>query len=177
MKRIIRILSLAGILCAAGLQVSAEKLVILHTNDTHSQIDPDDKDNRGGIARRKVIVDSVRGAEKNMLLVDAGDAVQGTLYFNLYGGVVEQKAMNALGYDLRILGNHEFDNGIDALAKVLDESDAEFLATNYKLDNTPLAEEFEKYSIREFDGKRIGFIAINLKPEGMIADGNYNGLV
>ena len=177
MKRIIRILSLAGILCAAGLQVSAEKLVILHTNDTHSQIDPDDKDNRGGIARRKVIVDSVRGAEKNMLLVDAGDAVQGTLYFNLYGGVVEQKAMNALGYDMRILGNHEFDNGIDALAKVLDESDAEFLATNYNLDNTPLAEEFEKYSIREFDGKRIGFIAINLKPEGMIADGNYNGLV
>lgn len=161
----------SGSLCA-----SAEKLVILHTNDTHSQIDPDDKDNLGGIARRKVIVDSVRGAEKNVLLVDAGDAVQGTLYFNIFGGEVEQKAMNALGYDLRILGNHEFDNGIEALAKMLDEADSEFLATNYKLENTPLADEFEKYAIREVDGKRIGFIAINLEPKGMISEGNYNGL-
>ena len=176
MKHIVYILSLAGMLFAGAVTAQAEKLVILHTNDTHSQIDPDDKDNRGGIARRKVIVDSVRAAEKNMLLVDAGDAVQGTLYFNLYGGVVEQKAMNALGYDIRILGNHEFDNGIDSLARVLDESDAEFLATNYNLDNTPLGGEFEKYSIREFDGKRIGFIAINLKPEGLISEGNYNGL-
>lgn len=176
MKHIVHILSLAGILYAGSMSASAEKLVILHTNDTHSQIDPDDKDNRGGIARRKVIVDSVRGAEKNMLLIDAGDAVQGTLYFNLYGGVVEQKAMNALGYDMRILGNHEFDNGISDLAKVLDESDAEFIATNYNLDNTPLGEEFEKYSIREFDGKRIGFISINLQPKGMISEGNYDGL-
>ena len=119
----IRKLTLALVGCAVfsfgGTIAEAENLVILHTNDTHSQIDPDDKDNLGGIARRKVVVDSVRNAESNFMLIDAGDAVQGTLYFNLFGGEVEQKAMNALGYDLRILGNHEFDNGIDSLAAVL----------------------------------------------------------
>ena len=92
--------------------VDSNKLVILHTNDTHSQIDPG-SDNLGGVMRRKAIIDSVRGAEKNVLLVDAGDAVQGTLYFYLYGGKVEQEVMNILGVETRILGNHEFDNGID----------------------------------------------------------------
>jgi len=74
--------------------------------------------------RRKAIIDSVRAAEKNVLLVDAGDAVQGTLYFYLYGGKVEQEIMNILGVETRILGNHEFDNGIDSLASVLALSDA-----------------------------------------------------
>ena len=176
----IRKLTLALVGCAVfsfgGAIAEAENLVILHTNDTHSQIDPDDKDNLGGIARRKVVVDSVRNAESNFMLIDAGDAVQGTLYFNLFGGEVEQKAMNALGYDLRILGNHEFDNGIDSLAAVLKMADSKFLATNYDLADTPLKDKFGKYDIREFGNKRIGFIAINLEPKGMISEGNYNGL-
>lgn len=177
MKRKSRLLYITiGIISCVSSALEAKELVILHTNDTHSQIDPDDKDNMGGIARRKVVVDSVRAAEDNVLLIDAGDAVQGTLYFNLYGGEVEQKAMNALGYDLRILGNHEFDNGIDALGKMLELSDAEFLSTNYNLDDTPLARKFHKYAVREVDGRRIGFIAINLEPTGIISDGNYNGL-
>lgn len=165
----------AAIACASPVAV-AEKLVILHTNDTHSQVDPDDKDNLGGIARRKVVIDSVRAAHENVLLVDAGDAVQGTLYFNLYGGEVEQKLMNALGYDIRILGNHEFDNGVDSLASVLSHADARFLATNYNLDDSPLEDIFDKYSIREIDDRRIGFIAINLRPKGMISEGNYDGV-
>ncbi|MEZ3590934.1 MAG: hypothetical protein K1V84_07855 [Muribaculaceae bacterium] len=97
----------------------AQRLVILHTNDTHSQIDPDDK-GRGGVLRRKALVDSVRGVEPNVLLVDAWDAVQGTFYFTLYKGEVEQKMLNALGYDVQILGNHEFDKAAmfaDALPK------------------------------------------------------------
>ncbi len=161
---------------ACVLPVSADKLVILHTNDTHSMIDPDDKDNLGGVARRKVIVDSVRAAEEHVLLIDAGDAVQGTLYFNLFGGELEQKLMNALDYDLRILGNHEFDNGVDSLAAVLRHADSKFLATNYDLSESPLADMFSKYDIRNYDGRKIGFIAINLEPAGMIAEGNYDGV-
>ena len=169
---------ISGALVAlAALQpAQAEKLVLLTTNDTHSQIDPDAKDDMGGAARRKVVVDSVRSAADNMLLIDAGDAVQGTLYFNLFGGEVEQKVMNALGYDLRILGNHEFDNGIDSLAAVLALADAEFLATNYDLSHTPLDKEFDKYTTRRFGDRKIGFIGINLRPEGMISEGNYDGL-
>ena len=156
---------------------SAEKLVILHTNDTHSMIDPDDTDGLGGVLRRKVVIDSVRKAEKNVLLVDAGDFVQGTLYFNIYSGEVEQKMMNELGYDIRILGNHEFDNGIDELADLLADSQAELLATNYDLSQSALARKFRPFTIREVGDKLVGFIAVNLNPEGMITEGNYDGVV
>ncbi len=152
-----------------------DKLVILHTNDTHSQIDPDRND-LGGVMRRKAVIDSVRAAEKNVLLVDAGDAVQGTLYFYLYGGEVEQEILNILGVEERILGNHEFDNGIDSLAAVLRLSDSEKLASNYNLTDTPLDGMFKPYAIKEYDGKKIGLIGINLDPEGIITKGNYDGL-
>lgn len=168
---------LAGLALAAA-PASARDLVILHTNDTHSQLFPDDRDGLGGVARRKVLVDSVRAARAadEVMLVDAGDAVQGTLFFNLYGGKVEQEVMNALDYDLRILGNHEFDNGADSLAAVLRAADSELLATNYTFEGSPLAPLFHKYALREVGGRKIGFIAINLRPEGMIAPGNYDNV-
>ena len=152
-----------------------EKLVILHTNDTHSQIDPL-SDGLGGVMRRKAVIDSVRAANQNVLLVDAGDAVQGTLYFYLYGGKVEQEIFNILGVETRILGNHEFDNGIDSLAAVLALSDAEKISTNYHLDNTSLKGMFQPYTIKEYGGKRIGILGINLDPNGIISKGNYDGL-
>ena len=149
-----------------GIQnVSAEHLVLLHTNDTHSQIYPD-ADGLGGIQRRKAIVDSVRAVRRNVMLIDAGDIVQGTLFFNIGGGQVEEKLMNALGYDLRILGNHEFDNGADSLAGNLAGAKAELLSTNYRLDGSPLDGLFKKYAVRTYGGKRIGFMGINLRPEG-----------
>ncbi|MDE5555925.1 MAG: bifunctional metallophosphatase/5'-nucleotidase [Muribaculaceae bacterium] len=168
------LVALLGLTAAPS--VSAEKLVILHTNDTHSMIDPD-TDDLGGVVRRKVVIDSVRKAEKNVLLVDAGDFVQGTLYFNLYRGEVEQKMMNELGYDIRILGNHEFDNGIYELADLLADSRAEMLSTNYDLSQSVLGKRFRPFTIREFGDKQVGFIGINLRPEGMISEGNYDGVV
>ena len=168
---------IAAALLSASPMLMAEKLVILHTNDTHSQVDPIESSGLGGIERRAAAIDSVRRAESNVLVVDAGDAVQGSLYFYLYGGVVEQKLLNALGTDLRILGNHEFDNGIDSLASVLKLSEAKNLSTNYFLEDSALEGMFSPYDIRTYGDKRIGFIALNLDPKGMIADGNYDGLV
>lgn len=153
----------------------AERLVILHTNDTHSQLDPNDK-NEGGILRRKALVDSIREKEPNVLLIDCGDAVQGTLYYTLYKGEAERVMMNNLGYDIQILGNHEFDNGIEALANDWSQLKAEKLTSNYDLRGTALDDIFKPYSIRTFDGKKIGFIAINLDPKGMIADANATGV-
>ena len=82
-----------------------DKIVILHTNDTHSQIEPlppSDKKapDMGGVVRRKALIDSVRQAEKNVLLVDAGDVLQGTPYFTIYKGEVEMMAMNKLSDNL-----------------------------------------------------------------------------
>ena len=98
--------SVATAMLLGALGLSAQKLVLLHTNDTHSQIDPTSK-NLGGVERRKVLIDSIRAAESDVLLIDAGDMVQGTLFFSLYGGEVERKVMNRLGYDIQIMGNHE----------------------------------------------------------------------
>lgn len=172
----LRILPLLTAISLAAAPLCAEELVILHTNDTHSQLLPDDRDNLGGVARRKVLVDSVRAARPNVMLIDAGDAVQGTLFFNLFGGKVEQEVMNALNYDLRILGNHEFDNGVDSLAAVLAAADSKLLATNYVLTDSPLEGMFDKYALHEVGGRKIGFVAINLRPEGMISEGNYDNV-
>ena len=73
--------------CGCASHKDNDHLVILHTNDTHSAIDPDRHD-LGGVARRKVLIDSVRGEHENVMLVDAGDAVQGSLYYTLFGGEV-----------------------------------------------------------------------------------------
>jgi 5'-nucleotidase len=99
-------------------------ITILHTNDTHSQIDPipaNDKPyaGKGGVARRASLVKRIRQENPNTLLIDAGDAFQGTPYFNFYKGEVEYKAMSAIGYDVGTLGNHEFDNGVESLAAAL----------------------------------------------------------
>lgn len=154
---------------------TSSKLVILHTNDTHSAIEPDRHD-LGGIARRKVVIDSVRQAEKNVLLIDAGDAVQGSLYYTLFSGEVERKLMNAMDYDIRILGNHEFDKGLDVLAREWKQLTATRLSTNYDFDDTPLEDLFVESVMKEYDGKKVGFIGINLDPEGIISEDNYEGI-
>ncbi len=161
---------------ALALPLWGENLVILHTNDTHSQLDPTDK-GMGGIQRRKAIVDSVRASNPNVVLVDAGDAVQGTLFFTLYGGRAEIEAMNVLGYDLAILGNHDFDNGVDSLARNVALSDAQWISTNYDFSQrSDLDSIFDPYKIYEFGGRKVGFIGLNLDPKGMVAEGNYDGV-
>ena len=154
----------------------SDRLVILHTNDTHSIIDPYYRDNLGGVLRRKALIDSVRSVEPNVLLVDAGDVLQGSLYFTLFEGKVEQMVMNGLGYDVQILGNHEFDNGMEKLANYLKGLNADLIATNYDLSHTDIDRYFKPYTIKEVDGKRIGFLAININPEGLIASAKCTGV-
>ena len=103
---------------------SPKTLVILHTNDTHSQIEPISKGAKknpglGGAARRASIINEERKKDKDLLLFDAGDFSQGTPYFNLFKGRAEIEIMNSMGYDAGTLGNHEFDNGVDTLVEIL----------------------------------------------------------
>lgn len=179
MKRLILITltASAAILsgCSPDKSTDADHLVILHTNDTHSAIHPDRHD-KGGIARRQVLVDSVRNARENVLLVDAGDAVQGSLYFTLFGGQVEQKLMNALGYDIRILGNHEFDLGLDSIASQWKNVTSDKLSTNYDFTGTALEGLFVPSVMKNFNGHKVGFVGINLNPAGIISEENYKGM-
>ncbi len=163
------------LLCLCALMVvpalRAEHLMIIAVNDTHSQIDPA-SDGKGGVARRRAIYDKLRADNPNTVLIHAGDAVQGTLFFSLYRGEVEYALMDTLGYDAIILGNHEFDNGMEELAAHYRNVDAVKLSANYDFSATPLNGLFQPYWVKAVGDKRIAFFGINVNPAGLIADMN-----
>lgn len=157
------------------------KLVILHTNDTHSQVEPTEKSNlstsdMGGYARRMGVIANIRSEEKNVLLFDAGDYSQGTPYFNFYNGRIEVDALNRMKYDAITIGNHEFDNGVDTLAAVLSGAKFPVLSSNYNLAKTALKGIVKPYLVINRYGLRIGVIATNIDPKGLIIESNYKGI-
>jgi 5'-nucleotidase len=162
--------------------LSGEILItILHTNDTHSQIDPlPDNDpkypNKGGVARRATLVKKVRHENPNTLLIDAGDVFQGTPYFNFYKGEVEYKAMSMIGYDAGTLGNHDFDNGVDGLVSALKFANFDIVSTNYDFRGTPLENRVKTHSVREIAGVRVGLFGLGINPEGLITPDNFKGV-
>lgn len=158
-----------------------KSIVILHTNDTHSRIEPVPESdriagNKGGVVRRMNYIEQVRKENKNVLLFDAGDFLQGTPYFNLFKGKVETEAMNMMRYDAVTLGNHEFDYGLEALEKVVRRAKFPIISSNYDFSGTPLNNLIKPYLIFKKDGVKIGVIAINIQPKGLIASGNYDGM-
>ena len=171
MKKVILFLALA---LAAACPTSAQRVTLLHTNDLHSQIDPA---KQGGMARLKAAIDSVRSTDSNVLLINAGDAFQGSVFFTLFEGEVEQKLMNEMGYDILIVGNHEFDNGIGKLAEVYSSANQDIIATNYDFSATPLAGMTKPYLVKTFGDRKIGFFALNIDPKGLIDAENYQGML
>src|SRR3954454_4309548 len=145
-------------------------ITIIHTNDTHSQIDPFPADDRlypgkGGVARRATLVKRIRAENPNTLLIDAGDAFQGTPYFNFYKGEVEYKSMSAIGYDVVTLGNHDFDNGVEGLAAAMKLAKFEFVSANYDVRGTPIEARVKPYVVRELGGIRLGIFGLGINPE------------
>ena len=167
------------LVCLCALMVfptlRAEHLMIIAVNDTHSQIDPA-SDGKGGVARRRAIYDQLRATNPHTALIHAGDAVQGTLFFSLYRGEVEYALMDTLRYDAIIMGNHEFDNGMEELAAHYRNVDAVKISTNYDFSDTPLNGLFQPYWVKAVGDKRVAFIGINVNPEGLIADMNCENL-
>lgn len=155
-------------------------ITILHTNDLHSQIDPlpanDRNAGKGGVARMATLVKRIRKENPNTLLVFAGDAFQGTPYFNLYGGEVEYKAMSAIGYDVVTLGNHDFDNGIEGLLKVIPYAKFDIVSANYDVSDTPLAKYVKPYVVREMGGVRVGVFGLGIKLDGLNPPETWKGL-
>jgi len=156
-------------------------ITILHTNDTHSQIDPvppNDKlyPGKGGVARRATLVKRVRRQNPNTLLIDAGDVFQGTPYFNFYKGEVEYKAMSAIGYDVGTLGNHEFDNGVEALAKALTFANFDIVSANYDVKGTVLEQRVKRYVVKTVGGIRIGLLGLGVSPVALITPDNFKGV-
>src|SRR5687768_15498077 len=155
-------------------------ITILHTNDTHSQIahlPANDKDGgKGGLARRATLVQRIRQENPSTLLVDPGDVMQGTPYFNIYRGEVEYKAMSAIGYDVGTLGNHEFDNGVDALAAALKFAKFDVVSANYDVKGTVLEGFVKRYVVKTVGGIRVGLFGMGISPVGLITPANFKGV-
>ena len=151
-----------------------KEFVILFTNDFHSQIEPLSKQetynaDRGGIKRIKALVDSVRMAEPAVLLADAGDFVQGTYYFSLLNGEVEMMAMEELGYDVRTIGNHEFDKKMTVLGDMFSlSSSVPVVASNYDFSQTSLATYVRNSIILETGNVKVGFIGLNVRLQNLV---------
>lgn len=148
-------------------------LCILHTNDVHSRIEPfpaTDKKypNMGGIAMRKTILDNIRKQETNTLLLDAGDIFQGTPYFNFFKGDVEIDMMNLLAYDAATIGNHDFDGGIDTLAKQIKRANFPFINCNYDFSNTVVNGLVHKRIIINKGKLKIGITGCGVELDGLV---------
>jgi 5'-nucleotidase len=166
--------STLGGLSLQSCTTSAEKqITILHTNDTHSHIEPFEANhhrypNRGGVARRAFLVEQIRKENPNTLLLDAGDIFQGTPYFNYFGGELEFKLMSKLQYDAATMGNHDFDNSIEGFHKQLPHANFDFVCSNYDFSNTILDGFTKRYRIFHKDGIKIGVFGLGIELKGLV---------
>lgn len=155
-----------------------KKITILHTNDTHSNIDPFPVNHAkypglGGVSRRFELVSQVRDEVENVLLLDAGDIFQGTPYFNRYNGVLEMKVMSRLGYDAATMGNHDFDIGVNGFVNAQESANFPFICSNYDFTNTELYGRTKSYHIFEKGGIKVGVFGLGVQLKGLVPDDKY----
>ena len=156
----------------------SKKITILHTNDMHSHIDSFPKNHSrypgmGGMRRVASLVRKIRGEEKNVVLIDAGDVFQGTPYFNKFKGSLELKIMSSMGYIASTMGNHDFDNGINGFKEVLHHANFPFICSNYEFSDSEMNEKTRKYLVKEMDGIKIGFFGLGIELEGLVGKDYY----
>lgn len=176
------LIGLTGFSLSSFKSEDVKHITILHTNDVHSYIDPFPADhprnpNMGGVARRAALIDEIRKENPNVVLLDAGDIFQGTPYFNYYGGELEFKLMNMMGYETVTLGNHDFDNGIDGLLAQIPNAKFDFVSSNYDFKNTVLDGHVKPYKITTVDGVKIGVFGLGVELEGLVDKKNYKETV
>jgi 5'-nucleotidase len=155
-------------------ETKPKHITILHTNDTHSQIEPFDPNhhkfaNKGGVARRASLIQKVRNENPNTLLLDAGDIFQGTPYFNYFGGEIEFKLMSLLKYDAATMGNHDFDNSIEGFHHQLPNANFDFVCANYDFKNTILNTLVKPYKIFFKDGIKIGVFGLGIELQNLVS--------
>ncbi|MFJ5769594.1 bifunctional metallophosphatase/5'-nucleotidase [Psychrobacillus sp. NPDC093180] len=146
-------------------------LSIMHTNDTHASLD--------NVAKRVTAVKEVRDEKPNALLLDAGDVMSGTLYFNEFQGMADLEFMNLMKYDAMTFGNHEFDlgssaEGLQALKDFVEAAKFPFVSANVDFSKddkftglfsdviSSKPEEGKIYQgiIKEIDGEKVGIFGL-----------------
>lgn len=155
------------------------RITILHTNDTHSRIDPFPMDGSrnqgmGGVAQRAFLVNEIRKKEEYVLLLDAGDIFQGTPYFNLYKGEPEIKSMTSMNYDASTIGNHDFDAGLENLRDQLKRhAGFPMIIGNYDFTGTPMENNYVPYKIFKKGKLKIGVTGVGIELKGLVPENLY----
>lgn len=174
MKRFL-VTAVLAVTVFAGAFAQGKRLVILHTNDTHSCIYPLNKHladtllaGRGGFIRRAVMVGEERKEHPNLLLLDSGDFSQGSPYYTLYKGDVEVGLMNLMRYDAATIGNHEFDFGVENMARLFKMADFPVVCANYDFTGTALEGIVKPYVVLKRDGLRIGVFGLSPELDGLV---------
>ncbi|MCL2192609.1 MAG: 5'-nucleotidase C-terminal domain-containing protein [Treponema sp.] len=170
MKNFKRILSLLVIAATVGLMGCAGgarpvqreagrvyELVLLHTNDHHGATMP--VNGRGGLAERATFVRTVREANPNVLLLDAGDLNTGSALSNMFSAEPDILAYNLMGYDAMVFGNHEFSGGRERLERQIALADFPFFSSNIRTAGGGFLGGHQ-YLVRNFEGFRVGILGI-----------------
>ncbi len=172
------------ILCINLAAQRVKVLTILHTNDTHSRVEPISKNDanksqadKGGFVRRASYIKQARTEDKDILLFDCGDFSQGTPYYNMFKGEVEIKLMNEMKYDAATIGNHEFDFGLENMARLFKMAKFPFVCANYKFTGTVLDGLVKPYAIIKRKGLKIGVFGLSPKMEGLVQADKCKGVV
>lgn len=159
---------------------STKTITVLHTNDTHSTIMPlspnlDDtlKAGRAGFLRRIAMLQQERKEDPDLLLFDSGDFSQGSPYYTIFMGEVEVELMNRMGYDAITIGNHEFDYGLDNMAKLFKQAKFPVVCSNLDFQGTPLEGIVKPYVIIKRKGLKIGVFGLSPKLEGLVLTQNF----
>lgn len=161
-------------------EASAQQLMVVHTSDTHSCVDPisvndikPEQAGKAGFLRRAACMEELRNRYDNLLLLDCGDFSQGSVYYNLYKGEVEIKLMNEMQYDACTIGNHEFDFGLENMARLFRMAKFPVVCCNYDFSGTPVDGLVKDYIIKEYAGVRVGILGIGPQLEGLVAKDSY----
>ena len=171
-------------LCIAFPVFAQKTLTLLHTNDVHSRIEPVSPESanqrsagKGGFLRVAAYIGQVKKETPDVLVFDCGDFSQGTPYYNLFKGDVEIQLMNAIGYDAGTIGNHEFDFGLDNMARLFGMADFPIVCANYDVKGTVLEKLVKPYIIIKKNGFKIGVLGLVTKLSGMVQSFNYGGVL
>lgn len=167
----------------AGRASAQKKIVILHTNDSHSTIMPLSKNlddtlraGRGGFLRRVSMIKEERDKEPDLLLLDSGDFSQGSPYYTLFKGDVEINLMNMMGYDAATIGNHEFDFGLENMARLFKMANFPIVCANYDFTGTPVEGIVKPYTIIKRNGIKIGIFGVSPVLQGLVSAENCKGV-
>ena len=171
------------IACLSTATAGKKQVVILHTNDTHSCIMPLSENladttvaGRGGFLRRMALVQKERRDNPGLLLIDSGDFSQGSPYYTLFKGDVEIGMMNMMGYDAATIGNHEFDFGLDNMARIFRTATFPIVCSNYDFTGTPVEGLVKEYTVITRDGMRIGMFGLSPDMKGLIDENKCQGV-